>query len=350
MTKNTCECPNPPGGRVVCRQDQLAICRVRDGRVESECIDPPSGDFGRTDKQRNTAVRNWALSVITDTERTSYHIFTAQDHSILSEGTYFNRDTGELVTFSLPISMKTGSMPVEPLRRTDSRLLEHFARTDSMPVERSSMRRTSWFGRLGSPVKLAASAMVCLFFALAGWHLKQRIGTDYRNYEVSIRVNDERGLPDNEAFVICEVGEIQVRARNFDGVWECNIPAKYKHHKIRVYAESPRGHWVGQTEPELDDVYDPIVIIMPDEVHGFVMDESGNPLEGVEIYAVGQRSELDTVTDALGRFSFQKKQSEKFPMEFVARKKGYDTIEFLFGESNMVIRLRLTKIKGLGPT
>lgn len=35
---NECHCPDPPGGLVRCGSDQMAICRVIDGRVESFCL------------------------------------------------------------------------------------------------------------------------------------------------------------------------------------------------------------------------------------------------------------------------------------------------------------------------
>ena len=41
MGDNVCECPHPPGGKVVCSSMQIAICRVMDGEVRSFCIDPP---------------------------------------------------------------------------------------------------------------------------------------------------------------------------------------------------------------------------------------------------------------------------------------------------------------------
>jgi hypothetical protein len=41
---NDCRCPDPPGGRALCDDDQLAICRVMKGGVETFCISPPSGD------------------------------------------------------------------------------------------------------------------------------------------------------------------------------------------------------------------------------------------------------------------------------------------------------------------
>jgi len=38
---NSCECPTPPGGLVVCSDDQIAFCRVSDGQTVSGCISTP---------------------------------------------------------------------------------------------------------------------------------------------------------------------------------------------------------------------------------------------------------------------------------------------------------------------
>lgn len=40
MSKNICQCPNPPGGQVVCEAHQIAICRVKNGVIESQCMTP----------------------------------------------------------------------------------------------------------------------------------------------------------------------------------------------------------------------------------------------------------------------------------------------------------------------
>ena len=34
-----CPCPNPPGGSIACRPDQLAICAMEDGELRSGCVD-----------------------------------------------------------------------------------------------------------------------------------------------------------------------------------------------------------------------------------------------------------------------------------------------------------------------
>lgn len=43
----TCNCPEPPGGSVSCSDDQIAFCRVFNGKVSSGCLSP-ARDLGLT--------------------------------------------------------------------------------------------------------------------------------------------------------------------------------------------------------------------------------------------------------------------------------------------------------------
>jgi hypothetical protein len=98
--KNTCHCPNPPGGVVVCEPHQLAICRVKDGVVHAECITPPAdmpliqAFFDR--------IANWALAQITGARRLPFQLLTDSDRHVLEDGIYENAVTGEAVRFRLP--------------------------------------------------------------------------------------------------------------------------------------------------------------------------------------------------------------------------------------------------------
>src|SRR5260221_14200085 len=63
MARNTCSCPNPPGGVARCDVDQLASCRVRDGVPEMECLSAPA--LARMpDRDRFQALGNWAIAAI----------------------------------------------------------------------------------------------------------------------------------------------------------------------------------------------------------------------------------------------------------------------------------------------
>src|SRR5260370_33590826 len=101
---NSCECPTPPGGRVSCGPNQLAICRVKDGRVHSECIDPPASfiKVPHYDRFRSLARNNWALQVITGIERRSSQELSDRDSQVLTRRRYHNEMNGEIVTFTLP--------------------------------------------------------------------------------------------------------------------------------------------------------------------------------------------------------------------------------------------------------
>jgi hypothetical protein len=105
---NSCDCPNPPGGKVTCGPDQLAICRVKGGITESECVDRPPHVVGATVDLRQRLLYNWALSVITGIERGGHASISASDNAMLTQGRYENPTTGEIVTFSLPTSVSAG--------------------------------------------------------------------------------------------------------------------------------------------------------------------------------------------------------------------------------------------------
>ena len=118
MPKNTCPCPNPPGGQVVCETDQLAICRIIKGAVQAECssapvalisitpthhLRPPFPPLPPTLRDRYF---NWALSQITGSNRRLGDPISQADWNTLFTGTYFNPTTGETVKFILPQYLK----------------------------------------------------------------------------------------------------------------------------------------------------------------------------------------------------------------------------------------------------
>ncbi len=95
--KRICNCPEPPGGRVTCDNDQLAICRIKNGRIEAECISIPS-NISRLSPINNF---NWILSTVTGTQRDISSFLFASDYEILKRGSY--RDGGYEVRFTLPL-------------------------------------------------------------------------------------------------------------------------------------------------------------------------------------------------------------------------------------------------------
>lgn len=110
-TKNICNCPQPPGGSVACEPDQLAICRVKNGVVEGECIDPPDGMDSLSELTPVEARRyhNWALQHITGQPRHSWDPIDPGDQAILRKGIHRNVITGEEVRFRLPDELNLSS-------------------------------------------------------------------------------------------------------------------------------------------------------------------------------------------------------------------------------------------------
>ena len=92
--RNTCNCPNPPGGVVECSKEQMALCIIEDGIVRRICQDVVR------DKNDLTIV-NFALSVITGVKRLSYSTVSESDIRLLRSGEYSEGSNLE-VTFSLP--------------------------------------------------------------------------------------------------------------------------------------------------------------------------------------------------------------------------------------------------------
>jgi hypothetical protein len=92
---NICECPNPPGGRVKCNDDQLAICLVRpDGTTDAICAERP-----RTTNVN--VLENWILGLVIGVERSPTAPISGFDRLVLNDGR-FVRDDGTRVTFRIP--------------------------------------------------------------------------------------------------------------------------------------------------------------------------------------------------------------------------------------------------------
>ncbi len=91
----------------MCEPQQLAICRVRDGKPEAQCIDPPRVHGPMTEKQHQLQLLNWVLSVVTESPRSSNQRLSVADRQIVTTGVYYDPQSGHRVTFKLP--KKTGS-------------------------------------------------------------------------------------------------------------------------------------------------------------------------------------------------------------------------------------------------
>ena len=86
-----CPCPNPPGGQVVCSDDQLAMCGIRNGEIVSGCFDMPLWE--------NDPVV-WAVFQITNVRKS---VVTYGDVQMLRSERYGNLLTGDHIIFRLPI-------------------------------------------------------------------------------------------------------------------------------------------------------------------------------------------------------------------------------------------------------
>lgn len=90
---NICNCPNPPGGQVVCEPHQMAVCIVRNGQARQQCLDPI--------RTRDSATLvNWVLEEITENRRNPHSRIDRHELEILEDG-FFNRYDSK-VTFKLP--------------------------------------------------------------------------------------------------------------------------------------------------------------------------------------------------------------------------------------------------------
>ncbi len=124
MSKNVCKCPEPPGGEAVCEPHQLAICRIVDGRVHTQCVNPPASLDGGIfieappvasfDATKPSHLR-WALQVIRGEEHgDDQHavliekmfgeklLLSREERRILAQGEWNDPASGETVTFRLP--------------------------------------------------------------------------------------------------------------------------------------------------------------------------------------------------------------------------------------------------------
>jgi hypothetical protein len=97
--RNTCKCPNPPGGEVDCGEDQMAVCRVINGQAHGECIDPPED----TAMAGGDQLKNWVLQEVFGQTRSPYASISSQEEDILRQG-YYKAADGTETTFRMPTS------------------------------------------------------------------------------------------------------------------------------------------------------------------------------------------------------------------------------------------------------
>jgi hypothetical protein len=65
-----CPCPNPPGGHIVCEDNQFGMCSYQSGKQIGGCKDIPSAIAKiMNTADRNLALVNWILGEITGQSR-----------------------------------------------------------------------------------------------------------------------------------------------------------------------------------------------------------------------------------------------------------------------------------------
>jgi uncharacterized protein YegP (UPF0339 family) len=94
--KNTCRCPDPPGGQASCEGHQLAICRIIGGMAHTDCISPPTdvilASISALEAPPPVAllagqrISNWTLANLYDKKRQALASLTAQDIEALEAG------------------------------------------------------------------------------------------------------------------------------------------------------------------------------------------------------------------------------------------------------------------------
>ena len=104
---NVCNCETPPGGQAICEPNQLAICRVKNGVAQMQCLNPPTTVAIQNLTEWKLQMANWVLSIITSSDRSETTAVTPTDWQLLASGRSEDSSTGEVVTFSLPEELRS---------------------------------------------------------------------------------------------------------------------------------------------------------------------------------------------------------------------------------------------------
>lgn len=89
------QCPAPPGGQVVCEDNQWAVCEVKDGKVKARCF-----TFQRPAPSPTAFQQREALARILNEPVKVRDMSTQQVKAVLATGAY--QDAEKRVTFSAP--------------------------------------------------------------------------------------------------------------------------------------------------------------------------------------------------------------------------------------------------------
>ena len=99
-----CPCPNPPGGHIVCEDNQFGMCGFHDGKRIGGCQNIPDA-IARIEgrRERTIATVNWVLTELTGAHRSLRHEVESEELEILRSGSITRH--GVVVRFSLPESI-----------------------------------------------------------------------------------------------------------------------------------------------------------------------------------------------------------------------------------------------------
>ena len=99
-----CPCPNPPGGQIVCEDNQFGMCGYQDGKRIGGCQNIPDAiALIKSRRERTLATVNWVLSQLTGENRSPGDEVGAEELEMLRSG---STTRGSLtVRFSLPASI-----------------------------------------------------------------------------------------------------------------------------------------------------------------------------------------------------------------------------------------------------
>ena len=97
LGENVCDCPSPPGGQIQCDNNQVAFCRISEGKVIGTCKAPPR------DQREGTRLQAWVILELTG-ERVSPDDISKRPElkRIITQGEFTNPKTGEIIRFRLP--------------------------------------------------------------------------------------------------------------------------------------------------------------------------------------------------------------------------------------------------------
>ncbi len=96
-----CPCPNPPGGQIVCEDNQFGMCGYEDGKRIGGCLNVPYAISKIEDRrQRTIATVNWILSELTGELRSATDELGPTQLDMLRSG-MATRD-GVVFHFNLP--------------------------------------------------------------------------------------------------------------------------------------------------------------------------------------------------------------------------------------------------------